>query len=146
MTERSISSFSGVDPFAAFVRDFFTTGENFYPAGEFKLSIPVDQYVDSTGYHFEFALPGVGNLDGIKISVENGNELRVQYQKEDLEEDPNTKYVQHKITRRSFNLGWVIPSKFDCSKIAAKLKDGLLKIDIPISEASLPRTIDIISE
>ena len=43
----------------------------------------------------------------------------------------------------SFDLGWKIARRFDLSKIEASMKDGLLKLYIPLTPENKPKTVSI---
>ena len=42
-----------------------------------------------------------------------------------------------------FDLGWKISPKFDLAKITAKMENGLLRLEVPVSPDSKPKTIAI---
>jgi len=108
----------------------------FYPTcAHEKISYPLDSYEDKEGMHIEIAAIEIPRED-IKITLENGTILKIQYDKTSCEQDCKTarKYFQKSISRKSFNFGYKLSSKFDLDKITVVLADGLLKIDIPYSE------------
>ena len=76
-----------------------------------------------------------------------GNCLKVSYTKPNIESNNSDidagEYIHKGIAKRSFNLGWKISPKFDLTKIKASMENGLLKIEIPVTPESKPKTITI---
>ena len=52
-------------------------------------------------------------------------------------------YIHKGIARRSFNLGWKIARRFAISEIEASMSDGLLKLFIPLTPESKPKSVSI---
>jgi HSP20 family protein len=128
-------------PFDILFKDFFNSSSPFTPAHQAKYTHPVDIYDDEKGLHIEVACTGISK-DEIDITIENGSVLKISYKKpEDL--DPEKAYIHKSISRRSFNLGYRISSKFDLSKAEADYEHGLLYIDIPFTKTAKPKTIKI---
>ena len=68
--------------------------------------------------------------------------LKVSYKKE--ESPPDERHIHYSgIAKRSFNLGWKIARRFDLAKIEASMKDGLLKLFIPLTPENKPKTVSI---
>lgn len=128
------------DPFDILFRDYFKTDETFVPANSTKGSHPVDIYETPDGLNFEIACTGL-KKDDVKIELE-GDILRVSYTKE-KEDDAKHIYVRRGISKRSFNLGYRVASRFNLSKADAVLDNGLLTIAIPFAEESKPKTLKI---
>ena len=40
-------------------------------------------------------------------------------------------------------MGWMISAKYDLTNIKAKMKNGLLTVNIPVSEQALPQVVTI---
>ena len=59
------------------------------------------------------------------------------------EEDKDLHHYHSGIAKRSFNLGWKIARRFDLTKIEGSMKDGLLKLFIPLTPESKPKTVSI---
>lgn len=131
-------------PFDILFRNLFESNTNFTPAIEAKIPHPLDIYENSTGLHFEVACTGLSKED-INIDVE-GDVLKISYNKPKDEKccDVNDcTYIHRGISKRSFNLAYKIASKFDLSGSQAEMANGLLKISIPFSEASKPKSLKI---
>jgi HSP20 family molecular chaperone IbpA len=127
-----------IDPFDIVWKNLFDANSN-YNTFQQKINYPVDIYETENGLRFELAVVGI-DKEEISISVE-GDTLRIQY--ENQLEDSERIYLQRGIARRSFDLAWKVASKFDLSKLDAKLEKGLLIIDIPQSETKVAKTIKI---
>ncbi len=127
-----------IDPFDIVWKNLFDANSNFNTI-QHKINYPVDIYETQNGLRFELAVVGI-NKEEINISVD-GDTLRVQY--ENQLEDSERVYLQRGIARRSFDLAWKVASKFDLTKLDAKLEKGLLIIDIPTSETKAIKTIKI---
>ena len=127
-----------IDPFDIVWKNLFDVNSNFNTIQQ-KINYPVDIYEIQNGLRFELAVVGI-DKEEINISVD-GDTLRVQY--ENQLEDSERIYLQRGIARRSFDLAWKVASKFDLTKLDAKLEKGLLIIDIPTSETKAIKTIKI---
>ena len=127
-----------MDPFDIVWKNLFDVNSQFNTIQQ-KINYPVDIYETENGLRFELAVVGI-DKEEINISVE-GDTLRIQH--ENQLEDGERAYLQRGIARRSFNLAWKVASKFDLTKLDAKLDKGLLIIDIPTSEIKATKTIKI---
>ena len=127
-------------PLDILVKNFFQEEEQFGVPNNRILNHPVDIYEDKEGLYFDIACTGLTKKQ-IELKVED-DVLRVSYTKgKDEEEDI---HVYHSgIAKRSFNLGWKIARRFELSKIEASMKDGLLKLFIPLTPESKPKTVSI---
>jgi HSP20 family protein len=83
------------------------------------------------------------NKEEIKINVEDGNVLRVIYDKPEEVENANEIFITKRITRKSFNFGWRVSNKFDLGNIDAKMENGLLTITLKKVKGSDPKTVEI---
>jgi HSP20 family protein len=129
-----------VSPFDLLFRDFFKSELDFQPAGEAKISHPVDIFETKHGLHFEVACTGLSKSD-VELNIE-GDILKISHNK-NPEQYEDRRYIHQGVAKRSFNLGYKIASKFDLSKAEAMMDDGLLAIRIPFAEESKPKTLKI---
>ena len=127
-----------IDPFDIVWKNLFDANSSFNTI-QHKINYPVDIYETDNGLRFELAVVGI-DKEEISISVE-GDTLRIQY--ENQLEDSERIYLQRGIARRSFDLAWKVASKFDLTKLEAKLEKGLLIIDTPQSETKAAKAIKI---
>ena len=84
-------------------------------------------------------LPGVTS-DGLKINIENG-ELALEARRE----LPVGKGTAIGLEFRScdFRRRFAVPTGIDNAKVAAELKDGVLRLHLPKSESLKPRQISV---
>ena len=127
-----------MDPFDIVWKNFFDVNSNFNTINQ-KINYPVDIYETENGLRFELAVVGI-DKEELEIQVE-GDTLRIQH--ENQLDDSERIYLQRGIARRSFDLAWKVASKFELSKLIAKMDKGLLIIDIPYSESKAPKKISI---
>ena len=80
--------------------------------------------------------------DEVKISVDNGV-LSIQGERKQEKEEKGKKF--HRVERYygSFTRSFTLPDNVDETKIEASFKDGMLNIQIPKSEKSKPKAIDV---
>jgi HSP20 family protein len=129
-------------PFDILYRNFFKADEAFAPALNSKQPHPLDIYYDHDNLYFEVACTGLSK-DEIQLEVE-GNILAIVYRKNDSEEPKDySGYIYKGLSKKSFSLGYKIAPKFDLTKIKAEMENGLLKISIPITKESKPKTTQI---
>jgi len=129
----------GIDPFDIVWKNFLNSNSTFNTFQE-KINYPVDIYETETGLRFELAVVGLDKSD-IDILVES-DVLRITHDKQ-ITEETEKSYLQRGIARRSFDLAWKIASKFNLSKLDARLDKGLLIIDIPYAEEKAPKKVTI---
>jgi len=129
-------------PLDILVGNFFQNEqEEFTTPNNRIINHPVDIYEDKTGLYFDIACTGL-TKKMINVDVEE-DVLRVSYDKKELDEIHDTHFYHSGIAKRSFNLGWKIARRFDITKIEASMKDGLLKLFIPLTPESKAKTISI---
>ena len=127
-------------------KNFFDRASAFETSVDRKINHPVDIIHTEDALLFEIAAVGLAKKD-IELEVEDGNCLKVSYTKPSIESNNSDidagEYIHKGIAKRSFNLGWKISPKFDLTKITASMENGLLKIEIPVTPESRPKTITI---
>ena len=127
-------------------KNFFDRASAFETSVDRKINHPVDIIHTEDALLFEIAAVGLAKKD-IELEVEDGNCLKVSYTKPSIESNSSDidvgEYIHKGIAKRSFNLGWKISPKFDLTKITASMENGLLKIEIPVTPESRPKTITI---
>ena len=129
-------------PLDILVKNFFQAEqEEFQTPNNRIINHPVDIYEDKTGLYFDIACTGLSKKM-VSVNVE-GDILKVSYDKKDLDEIEDTHFYHSGIAKRSFNLGWKIARRFDLTKIEGSMKDGLLKLFIPLTPESKPKTVSI---
>ena len=128
-------------PFDLLVKNFFDATNNFIPAIESKLPHPINVFEDDLGLTFELACTGIPK-ETIEVKIE-GDIIHFIHDKEKSPEAQNRKYISRGISKRSFNLGYKVSSKFDLNKARASFLDGLLLVTVPFSTKSKPKVLKI---
>ena len=129
-------------PFDILVKNFFNTEEQFQTPTNRIINHPLDVYEDPDGLYFDIACTGLTKKQ-VKVDIE-GDILRVSYTKKDKDGIAETIHLYHAgIAKRSFNLGLKIARRFELTKIEASMKDGLLKLFIPLQPESKPKSVSI---
>ena len=121
--------------------NFFFPSSGFGSAATTKQPHPINIYYDETGLHFEVACTGL-TKDDVKVDIED-DILKISYDKPEEEKELHPGTIHRGLSKKSFNLGYKISSKYDLSKSDGKLENGLLAIFIPITEKAKPKTIKI---
>ena len=129
-------------PLDILVKNFFQQEqEEFQTPTNRILNHPVDIYEDKDGLYFDIACTGLTKKQ-VKVDIED-DILRVSYTKKDKDEDVDRHSYHSGIAKRNFNLGWKIARRFDLSKIEGSMKDGLLKLFIPLTPENKPKSVSI---
>ena len=127
-------------------KNFFDQASSFQSNVDRKINHPVDIIYTEDALLFEIAAVGLAKKD-IDLQVEDGNCLKVSYTKPKIESNSSDidagEYIHRGIAKRSFDLGWKISPKFDLTKIKASMDNGLLKVEIPVTPESKPKSITI---
>ena len=129
-------------PLDILVKNFFNAEqEEFQQPNNRIINHPVDIYEDKTGLYFDIACTGLTKKQ-IELKVED-DILRVIYTKKDDKEEKDLHIYHSGIAKRSFNIGWKIARRFLLPEIEASMKDGLLKLFIPLKPESKSKSISI---
>lgn len=139
-----MSNLTKWDPFAelsALQKQFF--GDNFLTP--FKgVNIPTtDVFTKDNELVVEAHLPNF-EKDDIDIQVDEGS-LVISAERHEKEEDKQKKYVVRE-SSSSFYRRIALPKRADADKIAADLKDGVLKVKVPLTPLPEPKKIAISAE
>ena len=122
-------------------KNFFDTNTQFNSYVDSKPNYTVDIATTENSLVLEIAAVGLDKKD---IQIETSeNQLKVIYNKGESNSPDGYEYIHRGIAKRAFNLGWKISPKYNLNGIKATMKNGLLSIEIPISEEAKPKTIAI---
>jgi HSP20 family protein len=125
--------------FDVLFRNVFDSHSDFNILPDVKSPHPVDIYEHSEGLVLEIACTGL-TKDDIKVDIED-DILKISYDKPEEDLHPGT--IHRSLSKKSFNLGYKISSKYDLSKSDGKLENGLLEIFIPITEKAKSSVLKI---
>lgn len=124
--------------------DFFDT--DFMPkANATAPAINVKETDDD--YTVEVAAPGL-RKDDFDINIDNEGNLHIKMESKKEKKDENKKehYLRREFSYSKFEQSLILPDDVDKEKIAAKVNDGVLTIDLPKikkTEVKNARRIDI---
>ena len=120
--------------------NFFNPQSGFLSAAQAKQPHPLNIFYTDDSLHFEVACTGL-TKDDVTVDIKD-DVLKISYNKPEEETfHPGT--IHRGLSKRSFDLGYKISAKYDLSKADAKLENGLLEINIPITDKAKPKTIKI---
>ena len=104
---------------------------------------PIEAWVDKEKkkYHLRIAVPGV---DPKELQVElQGSNLTVRGEHQSSEEKKEADYMRQEFSYGRFERTIVLPEGADTSKLIAEPNNGVLEITAPLSEAALPKQIEV---
>ncbi|HEX8390698.1 MAG TPA: Hsp20/alpha crystallin family protein [Candidatus Saccharimonadales bacterium] len=105
------------------------------------INIPTtDVYTKDNQLQVEAHLPNF-EQDDVNIQVEN-NALVISAERHEKDEDKAKKYVVRE-SSSSFYRRIALPERVDTDKIEARLDDGILKINVPLTPLPEPKKITI---
>ena len=114
-------------PFFGFWGPFFEEGRSSLPRGG------LDLYETKEGLVVEAAAPGA-KKEEISVEIKDGI-LRIDAEhKEEKEEEKEKADIYRAQKQNSFHYATTLPKAVEENKARAKLKDGILKITIPIAK------------
>jgi HSP20 family protein len=117
--QQEINDFFDHQRFPSNTKEFWNKGQ-FVPAADISES--------KTGYHVELETPGMSAKD-MTIEVKD-NVLVVQGEKNLTNESEEKGIIRRERSFGSFYRALPFPKELDAEKIKAKIKDGILQIDI----------------
>ncbi len=102
---------------------------------------PVDFTETDDEYKLRVELPGM-EKDDVKIAL-NQNILTISGEKKGEDTKENESFHKREIRYGWFERSFSLPGDIDETKIKAKMKNGVLTIHVPKSEAAKPKRIPI---
>ena len=87
---------------------------------------------DSKAYTMEISAPGM-KKENVKVNVDKDNNLHIAYENkvEHKEEDKHEHYLRREFSYSNFEQAFTLPEDVDKEKIAAKVADGVLTVELP---------------
>ena len=112
---------------------FYTEGETVVPR--------VNVTENENFFHLEAETPGMQDKD-INIEVHNGV-LTIKGYKEKESDKKNENYHIREFNKQSFERSFKLSDLIDTGKVAAKIENGVLRVDLPKHEQVKPRKIEV---
>ncbi|HUX38497.1 MAG TPA: Hsp20 family protein [Rectinemataceae bacterium] len=123
--------------------EFFDRFFDFEPVmGNFARNPAVDAREDEKAYTIEVELPGLAEKD-IKLEIKEGVLSLSTAKKDEKEESPIGNWIRRERREFSFARSFELPEDADAEQTRAKLKDGLLTIELPKKPAAQPKVIEV---
>jgi len=94
-----------------------------------------------TAYELELAAPGM-NKEDFNVEIENGA-ISISSKSQTSKESENKNFTRQEYSYESFYRSFSLPEDVDDSNIEASYTDGVLKIVIPKTEDSKPKSKSI---
>lgn len=101
----------------------------------------VDIVEDDNEYLIKAELPEVKKED-VKVTVQD-DVLTISGERMFQKEEKDRKYHRMERAYGSFVRSFTLPEDADGEKVAAEFKDGVLKVHLPKSEKSRPKSIEV---
>ena len=92
-------------------------------------------------FHLEAETPGMQDKD-INIEVHNGV-LTIKGYKEKESDKKNDNYHIREFNKQSFERSFKLSDLIDTGKVAAKIENGVLRVDLPKHEQIKPQKIEV---
>ena len=92
-------------------------------------------------FHLEAETPGMQDKD-INIEVHNGV-LTIKGYKEKEPDEKNENYHIREFNKQSFERSFKLSDLIDTGKVAAKIENGVLRVDLPKHEQIKPQKIEV---
>ena len=96
---------------------------------------------NKNSFHLEAETPGMQDKD-INIEVHNGV-LTIKGYKEKESDKKNDNYHIREFNKQSFERSFKLSDLIDTGKVAAKIENGVLRVDLPKHEQIKPRKIEV---
>lgn len=117
---------------------------NTWPSASKAMSLPTtDVYTKDNNLIVEAHLPNF-NEDDVDVEIDNGT-LVIQAERHEKDEDKGKRYVMRE-SSTSFYRRMQLPERADQAKIDADMKNGVLKITIPMTPLPEPKKIKILGQ
>lgn len=129
-----------------FMDDFFNNDRflfdfnGTYPDLNFKNFLPEANIVETKKeFQIELAAPGLDKKD-FNIEMKNGM-LTISAEKEEETKNEDKNYLSREFSYSSLYRSFVLPDNILADKIDAKYENGVLKLKLPKSEASMTEPV-----
>lgn len=122
--------------------DFFDTNS----MSRTSATAPAINVLESNSqYTVELAAPGLKKED-FAVNVNVDGDLTIKMMKQQSDKDETARYLRREFAYSKFEQTLILPKDVDRTKIAARVADGVLTVDLPKinkEEQKVVRTIDV---
>ena len=122
--------------------DFFDTNS----MSRTSATAPAINVLESNSqYTVELAAPGLKKED-FAVNVNADGDLTIKMMKQQSDKDETARYLRREFAYSKFEQTLILPKDVDRTKIAARVADGVLTVDLPKinkQEQKVVRTIDV---
>jgi HSP20 family protein len=128
------------NPWSLSPRNFF---DEDWDLEDFPSEVQMDVYEEDDKIVVKVKAPGF-EKDQVDVSIESGQVTIVGNAEEKVEEeDKKRKYYRKEIRKNSFTRSCTLPVEVEPDKAKATFKNGVLQIELPVSEKEKPKRIDV---
>lgn len=106
---------------------------------EREIHVPLDVIADDNSYLIKIIVPGL-EPDDVEIEIV---EKTLIISGEFKAADEDVKFLRRELPTGKFRRVIRLPKMLDMEKSDAKLENGILSLQVPVAEESLPKTIKI---
>lgn len=102
----------------------------------------INVYETDKNYTVELAAPGM-TKDDFKVNVDSDDNLVISMEKKENndEKDKKGRYLRREFSYSKFEQCMILPDNADKTKIAAKVENGVLRIELPkVSETEIKKS------
>ncbi len=124
------------------LEDFLAEPAAWAGGSELRRYPAVNIWEDGDAAHLEAELPGVV-MEDVELYVA-GNQLRIGVQRRVSAPEKAAWHRQERVSG-NFTRTFTLPWELDADKVEAKLKDGVLTVELPKAEAAKPRKIKLLA-
>jgi len=119
--------------------EWFGDNPNIAQAGTSVPAVNIKDTVDN--YELEMAAPGM-KRDDFHVDLDNNLlTISAEVKSENSDKDKDGNYSRMEFSYSSFSRSFTLPDTVQAEKIAAKYKDGVLRIVLPKKEEAKPKPI-----
>jgi HSP20 family protein len=122
-----------------FFDDDWFGNPNIAQAGTSVPAVNIKDTIDN--YEVEMAAPGM-KKDDFHVDLDNNLlTISAEVKSENSDKDKDGRYSRMEFSYSSFSRSFTLPDTVEADKIAAKYKDGVLRITLPKKEEAKPKPV-----
>lgn len=128
--------------------DMLWSDEQFYSSVEKDKRVSVsrfprfDQWCDEEGLCMAFALAGF-SIDDVSVVVKNSRLFIRSVREREKDNTIQQGMIVRGIAKRKFEVSYIINEDYDVSKCKAYMKNGLLKVKIPLKKDNVEVVVEV---